>query len=73
MYIYICDQLLSPLQLFATFGMVAHQAYLFMAFFRQEYWNGLLFPPLENLPNPEIKLSSPMCPALQVNSLPLSH
>ena len=41
-----------------------------MAFSRQEYWSGLPFPSPGDLPNPGIKLTSP---ALQVDSLPLSH
>ena len=49
---------------------VAYQAPLSMGFPRQEYWNGLPFPSLGNLPNPGIK---PTFPALQVDSLPLSH
>ena len=44
-----------------------------MGFPRQEYWSGLLFPSLEDLPNPEIEPVSPVSPALQVGSLPLSH
>ena len=32
---------------------------------RQEYWNGLPFPPSEDLPNPGIEPSSPASPALQ--------
>ena len=35
--------------------MVAHQASLSMEFSRQEYWSGLLFPILGDLPNPGIK------------------
>ena len=31
------------------------QAPLFMRFFRQEYWGGLLFPPPGNLPDSGIK------------------
>ena len=38
-----------------------------MGFSRQEYWSELPFLPPGDLPNPEIKLSSP---ALQVDSLP---
>ena len=49
---------------------VAQQAPLFMGFSRQEYWNELPFPPPGNLPNPGIKLVSPVSPALQVDSLP---
>ena len=38
-----------------------------MEFSRQEYWSGLLFPSLEDLPNPGIE---PGSPTLQMNSLP---
>ena len=37
---------------------VAHQAPLSMRFSRQEYWNGLLFPPAGDLSDPGIKLGS---------------
>ena len=37
---------------------------------RQEYWGGLPFPPPRDLPNPG---TEPVSPALQVDSLPLSH
>ena len=40
------------------------QAPLSMGFSRQEYWSGLLFPPLEDLPNPGIDSTSLMSPAL---------
>ena len=52
---------------------VALQAPLSMEFPRQEYWNGLPFPPPMHLPNPGIKPMSPASSALQVDSLPLSH
>ena len=42
------------------------QAPLSMEFSRQEYWSGLPFPSLGDLPNPRIK---PRSPALQVDSL----
>ena len=45
----------------------SHQAPLSMEFCRQEYYNGLPFPSLGKLPNPEIK---PRSPTLQVDSLP---
>ena len=51
--------LLSCAQLFAMVWTVALQAPLSMGFFRQEYWSGLPFPPLGDLPNPEIEPSSP--------------
>ena len=38
-----------------------------MGFSRQEYWSGLPFPSLGNLPDPEIK---PGPPAWQADSLP---
>ena len=45
---------------------IACQAPLSMGFPRQEYWSGLPFPPLGDLPNPGIKAKSP---ALQADSL----
>ena len=51
----VCDQLLSPVQLFATPQTVVHKAPLSMGFSRQEYWSRLLFPPSEDLPTPGIK------------------
>ena len=44
-----------------------------MEFPMKEYWSGLPFPSPGNLPNPGIKPMSPAFPALQVDSLPLSH
>ena len=35
-----------------------------MGFSEQEYWSGLLFPPLGDLPNPGIEPASFMSPAL---------
>ena len=49
---------------------VACQAPLSMGFPRQEYWSGLLVPSPGDLLDPGIKL---VPPALQVDSLPLSH
>ena len=49
---------------------VAHQAPLSVGFSRQEYWSGLPRPPPGDLPNPGIQRTSP---ALQADSLPLSH
>ena len=48
---------------------VARQAPLSMGFSRQEYWNGLSFPPPGHLPNPATEPVSPMFPALQMSSL----
>ena len=58
---------------FVTPWTVAHQAPLFMGFSRQEYWSGLPFPLLGDLPNSEIEPWYPAFPALQMDSLPLNH
>ena len=61
---------ISCVRLFESLWTVAHQALLSMGFSRQGYWSGLpCFPP-GILPNPGIK---PAAPALQAESLPLSH
>ena len=54
----------SHVQLFATLWTVAHKAPLSMGFPSQEYWSGLLYPPPEDLPDPGIKLTSLMSPAV---------
>ena len=43
---------------------MAYQAPLSMGFPRQEYWSGLPFPPLRDLPDPEMEPTSLMSPAL---------
>ena len=63
-------QLLSPVQLFATLWTITCQTLLSMGFFKQQYWNGLSFLPPGDLPDPAIKPTSPVSPALQVDSLP---
>ena len=55
---------------FATLWTIAHQAPLSLVFPRQENWTGLPFPSPGDVSNPGIK---PVSPALQVDSLPLSH
>ena len=50
---------LSCVQLFATPWTVAYQVPPSMGFSRQEYWSGLSFPSLGNLPNPGMKPGSP--------------
>ena len=54
-------------------GCIARQAPLSIEFPRQEYWNGLPFPAPGYLPNPGMKPTSPLSPALQADTLPLSH
>ena len=51
----------------------AYQAPLFMGFSRQGYWSGLSHLPPGDPPNPGIKPTSPTAPALQADSLLLSH
>ena len=46
---------------------------LSMEFSRQEYWRGLLCPPPEDPPDPEIEPASPAAMALKVDSVQLSH
>ena len=44
-----------------------------MGFSRLEYWSGLPFPSLGDLPSPGIEPKSPASPALQAILLLLSH
>ena len=44
-----------------------------MGFSRQEYWSGLLCSPPGDLPHPGIETATLAAPALQVDSLLLSH
>ena len=48
----------------ATLWTVAYQVPLSTGFSRQEYWGGLTCSPLGDLPNPRIKPTSVMSPAL---------
>ena len=60
---------------FATPWSVALQTPLSMEFSRQEYWNGLLFPSPDDLPNPsdpEVGLNLLLL-HWQAGSSPLSH
>ena len=62
---------LSHVLLFAILWTLAWQTPLSLEFSRQEYWSGLLYPPLRVIPNPGIKPSSLMSPALAGGSLTL--
>ena len=55
--------MLSRVQLFAS-PWTAHQAPLSMGFFRQEDWSVLPFPSPGDLPDPRIKPTSLISPAL---------
>ena len=64
---------LSHVRLFAT-SWTACQAPLSMGFFRQEYWNGLPFPPVSDLPHLGVEpMSSAGLLHWQAGSWPLSH
>ena len=63
MHVQSCVTLCNPIH-------CSPQAPLSMGFPRQEYWSGLPFLPPKDLPDPGTEL---MSPALQVDSLPLSH
>ena len=52
---------------------LAHQAPLYRGFSRQEYWSGLPYPFPGDLPNPGIEPVSLVAPAVQADSLLLSH
>ena len=54
----------SRIRLFATLWAIGHQAPLSMGFPRQEHWSGLPCPPPGDLPDPGIKPTSLMSPAL---------
>ena len=73
----VCTQARSVAQscptLWDLMDCIARQAPLSMRFPKQEYWSGLSCPPQGDLPNPEIELTSPVSPALQADSSPLSH
>ena len=65
---YSCEvKLLSRVQLFLTPWTVSNQATPSMEFSRQEYWSGLPFPSLGDLPDPRIK---PGSPTLQADAIP---
>ena len=54
----------SHVWLSSTPWTVTHQTPLHMGFSKQEYWSGLPFPPPRDLPNPGIKPTPLMSPAL---------
>ena len=70
---YMFLSLLNCIQLFATLSTVACQAPISMGFSMQEHWSEWLFLPLRNLHDPEIEPLLFVAPALNVDSLPMSH
>ena len=69
----MCAQSFGHVRSLETLWTIAHQAPLCMGFFRQEFWNGLLFPPPEDFSDPGIESMSLEFPALQADSVSLSH
>ena len=63
----------SRVQLFVTLWTVARQAPLSKGVPRQEYWRGLPFPSSGESYQPKFESASFASPALQVESLPMSH
>ena len=68
----VCSVAQSCLTL-CTPWSVGRQAPPSMGFSGQEYWSGLPFSTPGDLPDPGIEPTSPTSPALQVDSLLLSH
>ena len=76
---HLCMRAQSCLTLCDSMEWIACEAPLFKEFFRQEYWNGLPFPPPRDLPHPGLNLH-PLCLLnckwivypLSCHSLPLS-
>ena len=59
LFLFICAQSLCRIRHFATPWIITlFQAPLPMKFFRQEYWSGLPFPPLGDLPDPGVEPTS---------------
>ena len=69
---FVCAQSLSHVHLFAT-PWTHRPATLSMGFFRQEYWNGLPFPPPGDLPDSGVEPKFPASLAVAGGFLPLSH
>ena len=67
------SRMLSLVRLCDPIDPIARQTSLSMAFSRPEYRSGLPYPPPGDLPDSGIKPPAPAAPALQADSLPLSH
>ena len=59
----VCVYVVSCVRLFVTPWIIAYQVPLSMGFPKQEYWSGLPFPLLRDLPDPGIQLWSLASPA----------
>ena len=70
-YAYVCGCLFCCIWLFMALWTVVNQAPLPMEFSRWEYWSGLLFPILGELPNLGTEPMSLVSPAVTGEFLPL--
>ena len=61
----MCGCMLSRVWFFVAPWIIACQAPLSLGLSWQEYWSGLPFPPLKNLPNPRLKSMSFAATALK--------
>ena len=57
-FYFFMPYVLNPVQFFVIPWTVAHQGFLSLGFFRQEYWSGLPFPPPGDLFDPGIECMS---------------
>ena len=69
----VCVFVLRCVPLFVTPWTIACQVPLSVEVFRQEYWGGLSFPTLVDLPDPRIETESFASPVFADDSLPLHH
>ena len=60
----VCLCILNCVQLFADPWIVVQKALLSLEFSKQEYWSGLPFPALGDLPDPGMKPASLASPTL---------
>ena len=65
-----CVQSLQSCPSLGDAWTLARQVLLSVGFSRQEYWNGLPCPPLEDLPDLGIKSTALVSSVLQADSLP---
>ena len=72
MFLMVCAQSLSHVQLFVTPWTVAHQSSLSMGFSRQEYGSRLPCPPPGDFPHQGLNSCLPFLLHWQVGSLPLA-
>ena len=73
LHLSVCAQLLQSCPTLCSPLDCSPPAPLSMGFSRQECWSRLLCPSPGELPDPGVEPMAPVAPALQADSLPLSH